>query len=100
MVSGLGESVKGEWSGDVDLNDGKLQLLYEQYCDRKKSASLLGYPNPADRDAVIEGLGEEKKRLESDMEFITESKRICRRKSVYKFSYDCTHTYMYRACKY
>lgn len=23
LVSGLGESIRGEWSGDVDLNDGK-----------------------------------------------------------------------------
>lgn len=76
VVSGLGESVKGVWSGDVDVNDGKLQLLYEQYCNRRKSASLLGCPNPADREAVIKGLCEEKKNLETDLDFISESKQL------------------------
>ena len=28
LLSGLGESVKGEWSGDIDLNDGSIQQLY------------------------------------------------------------------------
>lgn len=31
LLSGLGESVKGEWSGDVDLNDGSTQQLYRNY---------------------------------------------------------------------
>ena len=31
LLSGLGESVKGEWSGDVDLNDGSTQQLYKSY---------------------------------------------------------------------
>ena len=26
VVSGLGESIKGEWSRDVDLSDGKLLI--------------------------------------------------------------------------
>ena len=31
MVSGLGESLRIEWSGDVDMNDGQLQKLYTSY---------------------------------------------------------------------
>jgi len=31
LLSGLGESVRGEWSGDVDLNDGSTQQLYTNY---------------------------------------------------------------------
>ena len=31
LLSGLGESVTGEWSGDVDLNDGSTQQLYKSY---------------------------------------------------------------------
>ena len=34
MVKGLWESVSGEWSGDVDLNDGKLNQLYKEFKDR------------------------------------------------------------------
>lgn len=28
---GLWESVSEEWAGDVDLNDGDLKQMYEQY---------------------------------------------------------------------
>ena len=32
LLSGLGESVKGEWSGDVDLNDsGFTEVRWYQY---------------------------------------------------------------------
>ena len=31
LVAGLGESVKGEWSGDVDLGDGRLQEMFKEY---------------------------------------------------------------------
>jgi len=31
FVKGLWQSVSGEWSGDVDLNDGKLQHLYTKF---------------------------------------------------------------------
>ena len=31
VVSGLGESIRGQWSGDVDLNDGSLNSLYCKY---------------------------------------------------------------------
>ena len=30
-MSGIGESVSGEWNGDVDLNNGKLQQMYLAY---------------------------------------------------------------------
>ena len=31
VVKGLEESVGGEWSGDVDLKDGKLDDLFQKY---------------------------------------------------------------------
>lgn len=31
IISGLKESAKLEWSGDIDLNDGKLQEQYQAY---------------------------------------------------------------------
>jgi len=31
VIKGLWQSVTGEWSGDVDLNDGKLQQLYTEF---------------------------------------------------------------------
>ena len=33
-MKGLWESVSGEWAGDVDLNDGKLRQMYEQYKEK------------------------------------------------------------------
>lgn len=68
--------MKGKWSGDVDISDGKLQLLYEQYCDRIKSASSLFCPNPADREVVMKGLCQEKSSLEADLDFISESEQL------------------------
>ena len=34
VVEGLSESVRLDWSGDVDLDDGSLQLQYETYITR------------------------------------------------------------------
>ena len=36
VLKGLWESVSGEWAGDVDLNDGKLQQAHEQHKGRIK----------------------------------------------------------------
>ena len=34
MKAGLRESMRGEWSGDCDLGDGKLQQMKEDYDQR------------------------------------------------------------------
>ena len=34
MVSGLMESTRRVWSGDVDLGDGSVESQYATYCDR------------------------------------------------------------------
>ena len=31
IVRGLGESMRGEWSGDIDLNDGSLKIMYDEH---------------------------------------------------------------------
>lgn len=36
VVSGLEESMRLEWHGDIDLADGKLQRQYQAYRDRLK----------------------------------------------------------------
>ena len=41
IVSGLGESVNGVWSGDVDLNDSKLQELYQEYKGQRELINSL-----------------------------------------------------------
>ena len=42
LVKGLKESVKLQWSGDVDLNDGQLQKQYEEYVSRLESVKKAG----------------------------------------------------------
>ena len=34
LVEALGESVNGDWSGDVDLNDGEVARQHSEYTDR------------------------------------------------------------------
>ena len=45
MRPGLMESVRQVWSGDEDLNDGKVQELHRQYTERRKFATGLGMTN-------------------------------------------------------
>ncbi len=72
MVSGLMESVRGEWGGDVDLGDGQLQKQFEEYSDRistvKGICRQLG--NPVERSRTILDIAVIKKHLEDDLEFI------------------------------
>ena len=42
VLKGLWESVSGEWAGDVDLNDGKLQQAYEHHKGRIKWIKSIG----------------------------------------------------------
>ena len=42
LVSGLQESVRMNWSGDVDLNTGELQAQYHAYRELIDFISLLG----------------------------------------------------------
>ena len=42
MSRGLGNSCDGRWSGDVDLNDGSLQKLFEEYTCRLEFIAELG----------------------------------------------------------
>ena len=45
VLKGLWKSVSGEWAGDVDFNDGKLQQAYEQHQDRIKWLKSIGLQN-------------------------------------------------------
>lgn len=42
VVKGIGESVRGEWWGDVDLNDGALGLLYQDYKKKLDDSAMVG----------------------------------------------------------
>ena len=45
VVRGIGESMREEWWGDVDLNDGELCLLYQDYKRCLDHAARFGLDN-------------------------------------------------------
>jgi len=42
VLKGLWQSVSGEWAGDVDLNDGKLQRQYSIFKKRLQKIQCIG----------------------------------------------------------
>ena len=42
VLPGLGESVRKHWSGDVDLNDGRIKLMHDAYLKRLEFAKQIG----------------------------------------------------------
>jgi len=56
--------VKGEWNGDVDLGDGVLQELRQDYIERKKLVTL---PHPKERSTWIEHIEKHIEQLHQDI---------------------------------
>ena len=46
LTAGLFEFVCGKWSGDVDINDGKVAELYQLYQSQQKVCECLGLKEP------------------------------------------------------
>ena len=66
MIKGLKESVKLQWSGDVDLNDGCLHKQYDEYkkcLERAEKAGLV-------RESACTELKDLLKDVAKDLEFI------------------------------
>ena len=42
LNKGLKESARGQWSGDVDFNDGSLHMQYKSYRTRLEVAANVG----------------------------------------------------------
>ena len=42
VLHGLGESVRKQWSGDVDLGDGQVKRMHEAYLKRLQFAKQIG----------------------------------------------------------
>ena len=45
VLSGLWQSASGEWAGDVDLNDGKLQRQCSIFKNRLQKIQCIGLDN-------------------------------------------------------
>lgn len=62
LIEGLGESIRLDWSGDIDMNDGELQATYKSYRERLDFIGGLGIHRRdlaevlKDLDVCIEGI--------------------------------------------
>lgn len=72
LVEGLCESVRGEWSGDIDLSDGQLQQMFQQYQGRLQFINKIGL-DERDHSLILTDVQQVQQSLESDLEFLTES---------------------------
>ena len=65
--------MRGEWSGDVDLNDGQLQQLFQQYPSRIEFIKTIGLNDRRDRSCILSDLLLEIESLKNDKEFLSKS---------------------------
>ena len=70
IIPGLGESVKQIWSGDVDLADGKLQALYDEYLQQQCFIEGLGLGGRQGRWDVSNDTLELESQLKFDIDFL------------------------------
>lgn len=68
----MGESVWGEWSGDVDLHDRQLQEMFQQYQSHLQFINKIGL-DERDHSLIFTSLQQEKQSLESDLDFLAAS---------------------------
>ena len=76
LVSGLGESVRGEWNGDVDLNDGAISHLYNEYQQHLDFVTSIGGEKRSDHVSLKNDLCRLKQHMAEDIEFVTKSKQF------------------------
>ena len=70
VVKGIGESMRGEWSGDVDLNDGKLALLHLECQRLLKETSRIGLEDRRTSSIIAADLKTALERLKDYLTFI------------------------------
>ena len=73
LLEVLGESVNGDWSGDVDLNDGKVAEQRSEYLGRLSHLEDL-CKDLTNRDECSSELSDELSQLHKDMEFVSKRK--------------------------
>ena len=71
IVAGLTESTRSEWTGDVDMGDGKLQKQYHDYVKRIELVKGINRQfSDTQRQLTIEDLSDIQQSLQSDLTFI------------------------------
>ena len=74
LVSGLSDSVKGVWSGDVDLADGALKKAYDDHQNRIDFIHQLGQDNRTSSLEMTEDLTVIERETIQDAIFLSTSK--------------------------
>ena len=75
LLEALAESVNGDWSGDVDLNDGKVAKQYSEYRGRLSRLEDL-CKDLTSRDECSSELSDVISQLHKDMEFVSKRKLV------------------------
>ena len=76
LVSGVCESTKLEWSGDVDLNDGDVQKAYEVYRQRLTLIDGVGLGDRLTPALILDDLTTCSHQLAEDTLFISRGTQI------------------------
>ena len=71
VVSGLGVSVSGTWSGDVDLGDGALESLRERYQAQIQLVKSIGVHNRQADSIILKDLQDTEQIVLQDTDFIS-----------------------------
>ena len=74
LTAGLFESVCGKWSGDVDINDGKVAELHQLCQSHQKFCECLGLKEPRTIPHVKAQVQEMRDTISSDLEYISTGK--------------------------
>ena len=74
VVKGVGESVRGIWSGDVDLNDGALDELFREYQKVRADAAEIGLGQRRHKAAICEDISVAMGNLKNYLIFLSQSK--------------------------
>ena len=71
VVPGITESVRKEWSGDVDLNDGSIEQTHEADMKRVKSTQNIGLGHRKRHSLVQQDLVQLELDLTDDVTFLS-----------------------------
>ena len=70
VIKGIWESTKGEWSGDVDLNDNQLENIYSMFQKQLQWAERIGLNERSNLDSISCDLNTVMKDTVSDLDFV------------------------------
>lgn len=75
MRAGVMESMRHEWSGDVDLGDGQLQALHQQYMELLDFVKGSGLNRRKPSVEIVKDLTQLMTTFQNDVEFLKDGLR-------------------------